>query len=92
MPDVKWRPASPSGRAGRPKNRKFPDRIRSPGKAYPPWSEMVATDVVTFGEIGFDEKEIGLMILGNYYAIIVTIRQAKENRAIWGLCNVVWGV
>ena len=31
---------------------------------------MVATDVVTFGEIGFDEKEIGLMILGNYYAII----------------------
>ena len=53
---------------------------------------MVATDVVTFGEIGFDEKEIGLMILGNYYAIIVTIRQAKENQAIWGLCNVVWGV
>ena len=53
---------------------------------------MVDTDVVTSGEIGFDEKEIGLMILGNYYAIIVTIRQAKENRAIWGLCNVVWGV
>ena len=58
----------------------------------PPWSEMVDTDVVTSGEIGFDEKEIGLMILGNYYAIIVTIRQAKENWAILGLCNVVRGV
>ena len=54
---------------------------------------MVDTDVVTSGEIGFDEKEIGLMILGNYYAIIVTIFRAKENWAIWGLCNVVfWGL
>ena len=53
---------------------------------------MVATDVVTFGEIGFDEKEIGLMIWGNYYAIIVTIQQAKENWVVWGLSDVVWGV
>ena len=53
---------------------------------------MVDTDVVTSGERGFDEKEIGLMILGNYYAMIVTIRRAKENWVIWGLSDVVWGV
>ncbi len=53
---------------------------------------MVDTDVLTSVEIGFDEKEIGLMILGKYYAIIVTIRRAKENRVIWGLSDVVWGV
>ena len=53
---------------------------------------MVDTDVFTSGEIGFDEKEIGLIILGNYYAIIVTIKQAEENRVILGLCNVAWGV
>ena len=53
---------------------------------------MVDTDIFTYGEIGFDVREIGLMILGNYYAIIVTIKQAKENRVILGLCNVAWGV
>ena len=45
---------------------------------------MVDTDDLTSGEIGFDVREIGWMILGNYFAIIVTIEQAKENWVIWG--------
>ena len=53
---------------------------------------MVDTDVVVTDEIGFALRMIDMTILGIYYAIIVTIKQAKENWAIWGLCNVVWGV
>ena len=53
---------------------------------------MVDTDVVVTDGIGFAQKMIDTTILGNYYAIIVTIKQAKENRVIWGLCNVAWGV
>ena len=53
---------------------------------------MVDTDVLTSGEIGFDEKENGSMILGNYYAIIVTIKRAKENGVVLRVCTAVWGV
>ena len=53
---------------------------------------MVDTDVLTSGEIGFDVREIGLMILGNYYAIIATLKGAKENGLILGLGIAVWGV
>ena len=52
---------------------------------------MVDTDVLTSAEIGFDEKEIGLMILGNYYAIIVTIRQAKKTGQFGGYVMLFWG-
>ena len=53
---------------------------------------MVDTDVVVKDEIGFAQRMIDMTILGNYYAIIVTIKQAKENRVVWGLSDAVWGV
>ena len=40
---------------------------------------MVDTDVVVPDEIGFAHRGIDMMILGNYYAIIVMLKRAKEN-------------
>ncbi len=53
---------------------------------------MVDTDVVVSFEIGFAHKGIDKMILGNYYAIIVTLKWAKEKGVILGVGIAVWGV
>ncbi len=43
---------------------------------------MVDTDVVVSEEIGYDQRMIGMTILGNYYAIIVTLKRAEENGVV----------
>ena len=53
---------------------------------------MVDTDVVVSYEIGFAHKRIDMKILGNYYAIIVTLKRAKEKGVNLGVCISVWGV
>ena len=53
---------------------------------------MVDTDVVVSFEIGFAHKRNDMTILGNYYAIIVTIKRAKENGVVLRVCTAVWGV
>ena len=53
---------------------------------------MADTDVVVSFEIGFAHKRIDKTILGNYYAIIATLKGAKENGLILGLGIAVWGV
>ena len=53
---------------------------------------MVDTDVVVTDEIGFALRMIDMTILGNYYAIIVTIKWAKEKGVILGVWIAVWGV
>ena len=53
---------------------------------------MVDTDVVVADEIGFARKMIDMMILGNYYAIIVTLIRAEEKGAVLRACTAVWGV
>ena len=53
---------------------------------------MVATDVVVTDEIGFAHRGIDMTILGNYYAIIATLKGAKENGLILGLGMAVWGI
>ena len=58
----------------------------------PPGSQMVDTDVVVTDEIGFALRMIDMTILGNYYAIIVTIKRAKENGVVLRVCTAVWGI
>ena len=53
---------------------------------------MVDTDVVVTEEIGFVLIMIDMTILGNYYAIIVTLERAKEKGVILGVWIAVWGV
>ena len=53
---------------------------------------MVDTDVVVTDEIGFAQKMIDMTILGNYYAIIVTLIRAEENGAVLRVCTAVWRV
>ena len=53
---------------------------------------MVDTDVVVSYEIGFAHKRIDMTILGNYYAIIVTLKQAEENGVVLRVRTAVWGV
>ena len=53
---------------------------------------MVDTDVVVIDEIGFAQKMIDMTILGNYYAIIVTLKGAEENGVVLRVCTAVWGV
>ena len=53
---------------------------------------MVDTDVVIKDEIGFAQRMIEMTILGNYYAIIVTIKRAKENGVVLRVCAADWGV
>ena len=53
---------------------------------------MVDTDVVVMDEIGFALRMIDTAILGNYYAIIVTIKRAKESGVVLRVCTAVWGV
>ena len=53
---------------------------------------MVDTDVVVIDEIGFAHRGIDMTILGNYYAIIVTIKRAEENAVVSRACTAVWGV
>ena len=53
---------------------------------------MVDTDVVVKDEIGFAQRMIDMTILGNYYAIIVTMKRAKENGVVLRVCTAVWGV
>ena len=53
---------------------------------------MVDTDVVVTDEIGFAQKMIDMTILGNYYAIIVTLKRAKEKGVNLGVCISVSGV
>ena len=53
---------------------------------------MVDTDVVVTDEIGFVLIMIDMTILGNYYAIIVTIKRAKENVVVLRVHIAVWGV
>ena len=53
---------------------------------------MVGMDVVVLDEIGFVQKVIDTRILGNYYAMIVTIKRAKENGVVLRVCTAVWGV
>ena len=58
----------------------------------PPGSQMVDTDVVVTDEIGFALRMIDMTILGSYYAIIVTIKRAKEKVVVLRVCTAVWGV
>ena len=53
---------------------------------------MVDTDVVVSFEIGFAHKRNDMTILGNYYAIIVTFKRAKEKGVILVVGIAVWGV
>ena len=53
---------------------------------------MVDTDVVVTDEIGFALRMIDMTILGSYYAIIVTIKRAKENVVVLRVCTAFWGV
>ena len=50
---------------------------------------MVDTDVVVSYEIGFTHKRIDMTILGNYYAIIVTLKRAEENGVVSRVCTAV---
>ncbi len=53
---------------------------------------MVNTDIVVTDEIGFVLIMIVMTIMGNYYAMIVTIKRAKENVVVLRVCTAVWGV
>ena len=53
---------------------------------------MVDTDVVVRDEIGFAQRMIDMTILGNYYAIIVTLKRAEENGVVLRVRTAVWGV
>ena len=53
---------------------------------------MVDTDVVVTDEIGFAQKMIDRTILGNYYAIIVTLKGATENGVVLRVGTALWGV
>ena len=53
---------------------------------------MVDTDVAVRDEIGFAQRKIDMTILGNCYAIIVTLKRAKENGVVLRVCTAVWGV
>ena len=50
------------------------------------------TDVTVMDEMGFAQEMIDTTILGNYYAIIVTLKGAEENGVVLRVCTAVWGV